>query len=190
MSIVLSKIYTRGGDDGTTALGDMSRTSKTDPRLDAYSAVDEANAALGLVLALGNPDEEITAVIRWMQNDLFDVGSDLCRPMVEGDDKSRVDDGYVQRLEKAIDRLNEGLPALRSFILPGGTPAAALLHSARTTVRSAERRAWALIEAVGEEGANKATARYLNRCADLLFVLARLANKEVGDVTWSPGENR
>ncbi|WP_133906935.1 cob(I)yrinic acid a,c-diamide adenosyltransferase [Actinophytocola oryzae] len=188
MSFVLSKIYTRAGDDGTTALGDMSRTSKTDPRLDAYSAVDEANAALGLVLALGNPDDEIAAVVRWMQNDLFDVGSDLCRPMVEGDGASRVDEGYVRRLEEAIDRRNEGLPALRSFILPGGSPAAALLHFARTTVRSAERRTWALIEAA-PDNVNKLTARYLNRCSDLLFVLARLANRDTGDVTWTPGEN-
>ncbi|WP_206795446.1 cob(I)yrinic acid a,c-diamide adenosyltransferase [Amycolatopsis sp. MtRt-6] len=191
MSIVLSKIYTRAGDDGTTALGDMSRTSKTDARLDAYAAVDEANAALGLVLALGAPDEEITAVIRWMQNDLFDVGSDLCRPIAEGEDgKSRVSESYVKRLEAAIDRLNEELPALRSFILPGGTPAAALLHAARVTVRDAERRAWVLIESVGAAGANKTTAQYLNRCADLLFVLARLANKETGDVTWEPGGNQ
>ncbi|PPK68583.1 cob(I)yrinic acid a,c-diamide adenosyltransferase [Actinokineospora auranticolor] len=190
MSIVLSKIYTRAGDEGTTALGDMSRTSKTDPRIDAYAAVDEANAALGVVLALGNPEEDVATVVRWVQNDLFDVGSDLCRPPAEGDERSRVDDGYVKRLEAAIDRFNDGLPALRSFILPGGTPAAALLHVARTSVRSAERRAWALIEAVGGEQANKITAQYLNRAADLLFVLARVANREVGDVTWTPGENR
>jgi len=189
MAIVLSKIYTRTGDDGTTALGDMSRVSKTDPRLGAYSGVDEANAALGLVLALGQPSDEIAAAVRWMQNDLFDVGADLCTPIVAGESRLRVDDGYVRRVEAACDRYNEGLPTLRSFVLPGGTPAAALLHSARTAVRSAERRTWELIQASPQD-TNVVAARYLNRLADLLFVLARVANAERGDLTWEPGANR
>lgn len=189
MAIVLSKIYTRTGDDGTTGLGDMSRTSKTDPRLDAFSAVDEANAALGVVLALGQPANDVAEVIRWLQNDLFDVGADLCTPITEGESRLRIEDSYVLRLEQAADRFNADLPALRSFILPGGAPAAALLHVARTTVRSAERRTWALIE-VSPDNTNVIAARYLNRCADLLFVLARVANKESGDVTWQPGDNR
>ncbi|MGI8665632.1 MAG: cob(I)yrinic acid a,c-diamide adenosyltransferase [Jatrophihabitans sp.] len=189
MAIVLSKIYTRAGDDGSTTLGDMSRAAKTDPRLGAYSAVDEANAALGVVLALGNPSDEVAAVVRWLQNDLFDVGAELCTPITEGESRLRVDDSYVQRLEESIDQLNDRLSPLRSFILPGGAPAAALLHVARTTLRSAERRTWLLIEASPQD-TNKAAARYLNRSADLLFVLARVANIEVGDVTWTPGENR
>lgn len=189
MAIVLSRIYTRAGDDGTTALGDMSRVRKTDPRLGAYSAVDEANAALGLVLALGRPEEDVAEAIRRMQDDLFDVGADLCTPIVEGQERLRVEEGYVTRIEKAIDRFNADLPALRSFVLPGGSPAAALLHSARIIVRDAERRAWTLLEASPDDS-NPWAARYLNRAADLLFVLARYANRETGDVTWTPGANR
>lgn len=189
MAIVLSKIYTRAGDDGTTALGNGKRIAKTDPRLGAYSAVDEANAALGLVLALGEPDEPIAETIRRMQDDLFDVGADLCTPIVEGEERLRVEDSYITRIEQTIDRFNADLPALRSFILPGGSPAAALLHSARITVRDAERRAWALLEASPDDS-NVVAARYLNRAADLLFVLARVANLATGDVTWTPGANR
>lgn len=189
MAIVLSRIYTRAGDDGTTALGNGARVPKTDPRLTAYSAVDEANAALGVVLALGEPDEETAKTIRMMQHDLFDVGADLCTPIVEGEERLRVDDSYVTRIERTIDRFNDGLPPLRSFILPGGAPAAALLHMARITIRDAERRAWSLLEASPEDS-NASAARYLNRAADLLFVLARFANQETGDVTWTPGENR
>jgi cob(I)alamin adenosyltransferase len=189
MAIVLSRIYTRAGDDGTTALGDMSRVRKTDPRLGAYAAVDEANAALGLVLALGAPEDDVAEAVRRMQHDLFDVGADLCTPIVEGEQRLRIEKSYVTRLEEAIDHFNEGLPALRSFVLPGGSPAAALLHSARTTVRDAERRAWTLLDASPDDS-NVWTARYLNRAADLLFVLARYANRETGDVTWTPGANR
>lgn len=189
MAIVLSKIYTRAGDDGKTALGDGKRIPKTHPRIGAYSAVDESNAALGLVLALGEPDEQVAEAVRRMQNDLFDVGADLCTPIVEGEERLRVQESYVTRVEQEIDAFNEDLPVLRSFVLPGGSRAAALLHSARVTVRDAERRTWALLE-VSPDDSNVWTARYLNRAADLLFVLARVANRETGDVTWTPGANR
>ena len=189
MALVLSKIYTRGGDDGTTAIGNGKRIAKTHPRLGAYSAVDEANAALGLVLALGEPAEPVAETVRWLQHDLFDVGADLCTPIEEGDERLRVEESYVTRVEQAIDRFNADLPPLRSFVLPGGSRAAALLHSARTTVRGAERRAWALLE-VSPDDTNVLAARYLNRAADLLFVMARVANLETGDVTWMPGANR
>jgi cob(I)alamin adenosyltransferase len=189
MTIVLSKIYTRTGDEGMTTLGDMSRVVKTDPRLEAYGAVDEANAALGVVMALGGPDEELAAIVRRVQNDLFDVGADLCTPVVEGDVRLRINTPYVEWLEQLCDKFNQELPALRSFILPGGTPLAGLLHLARTAVRRAERRVWTLI-ADTQETTNRTTAQYLNRLADLLFVLARVANADHGDVTWQPGERQ
>ena len=189
--IVLSRIYTRTGDDGTTALGDMSRVPKTDPRLVAYADVDEANCAIGTALALGQLDSGIAALLTRVQNEMFDVGADLCNPVV-ADPKYpplRVDDGYVSDLERACDEHNEGLPTLRSFILPGGTPGAALLHTARTVVRRAERSAWAALEAY-PDSVNPATARYLNRLSDLLFILSRQANAGHGDVLWKPGGER
>ncbi|MEU3492409.1 cob(I)yrinic acid a,c-diamide adenosyltransferase [Kitasatospora cineracea] len=187
----LTRIYTRTGDDGTTALGDMSRTTKTDPRLIAYADTNEANAALGVALAAGQLDEELVAVLTRVQNDLFDVGADLATPIVE-DPKYpplRVEQSYVDRLEGDCDRFLADLEKLRSFILPGGTPGAAYLHLACTVVRRAERATWAAIEVHGE-GINPLTAKYLNRLSDLLFILARTANKERGDVLWVPGENR
>ncbi|MFF4339746.1 cob(I)yrinic acid a,c-diamide adenosyltransferase [Kitasatospora sp. NPDC001540] len=187
----LTRIYTRTGDDGTTALGDMSRTTKTDPRLIAYADTNEANAALGVALAAGGLDEELAAVLTRIQNDLFDVGADLATPIVP-DPKYpplRVEQSYVDRLEADCDRFLEGLEKLRSFILPGGTPGAAYLHLACTVVRRAERATWAAIEEHGES-VNPLTAKYLNRLSDLLFILARTANKERGDVLWVPGENR
>jgi cob(I)alamin adenosyltransferase len=188
--VVLSKIYTRTGDDGTTNLGDMSRTSKTDPRLAAYADVDEANSAIGAAVALGGLSEELTSVLRRVQNDLFDVGADLCTPVVADPEfpPLRITEEYVTRLEAACDEHNEGLPTLRSFILPGGTPGGALLHVARTVVRRAERSTWAALEA--HEDVNPLTARYLNRLSDLLFILGRLANAETGDVLWKPGGER
>jgi cob(I)alamin adenosyltransferase len=189
MSVHLTRIYTRTGDDGTTALGDMSRTTKTDPRLVAYADTDETNAAIGVVLALGNLPEDVRAVLQQIQNDLFDVGADLCTPIVP-DPKYpplRVTEAYVDRLEAACDRFNDDLPKLNSFILPGGTPAAALLHVARTVARRAERNVWALL-AVDAERTNPLTARYLNRLSDLLFILSRVANPG-GDVLWKPGGN-
>src|SRR6266487_4452840 len=149
MPVHLTRIYTRTGDDGTTGLGDFSRVRKTDPRLAAYADTDEANSALGVALALGALPEELRAVLTQVQNDLFDVGADLCAPVVP-DPKYpplRVTEAYVQRLEGWCDEFNERLATLDSFILPGGTPGAALLHVARTVVRRAERSGWALLEA-------------------------------------------
>jgi cob(I)alamin adenosyltransferase len=188
---VLSRIYTRTGDGGTTALGDGSRVGKGDPRLAAYADVDEANCAIGTALALGQPDPAIAALLTRIQNELFDVGADLCTPVVENPEYPplRVDESYVTDLERACDEHNEGLATLRSFVLPGGTPGAALLHTARTVVRRAERSAWAALEAY-PDSVNPVTARYLNRLSDLLFILARAANADRGDVLWKPGGER
>ncbi|EMF54272.1 MULTISPECIES: cob(I)yrinic acid a,c-diamide adenosyltransferase [Streptomyces] len=187
----LTRIYTRTGDKGTTNLGDMSRVPKTDPRISAYADANEANAAIGTAIALGGLDEEIVKVLTRVQNDLFDVGADLSTPVVENPEfpPLRVEQFYVDKLEADCDRFNERLEKLRSFILPGGTPGAALLHQACTVVRRAERSTWAALEAHGED-MNALTATYLNRLSDLLFILARTANKEVGDVLWVPGGER
>jgi cob(I)alamin adenosyltransferase len=185
MAIHLTRIYTRVGDDGTTGLGDFSRVPKTHPRIVAYADVDECNAAVGVALALGQLSEEVRTVLSVVQNDLFDVGSDLCRPGVDG---ARITEDYLARLEGWCDEFNDRLAALDSFILPGGTPGAALLHVARTVARRAERSAWALIEA-DPEGTNGFTAKYLNRLSDLLFILCRIANPD-GDVKWVPGGQR
>jgi cob(I)alamin adenosyltransferase len=190
--VVLSRIYTRTGDDGTTALGDGNRTSKTDPRLAAYADVEEANSAIGVALALGALPGDVTALLTRIQNDLFDVGADLCAPLVEDPPYPplRIEEPYVTRLEEACDTHNEQLEPLRSFILPGGTPGAALLHVARTVARRAERSTWAAIEAhgtVSPGGVNPLTARYLNRLSDLLFILTRVVNAGHGDVLWKPG---
>jgi cob(I)alamin adenosyltransferase len=181
----LTRIYTRTGDDGTTALGDMSRTSKNDLRLVAYADVDEANSNLGAAVALGDLKPELVEVIVRVQNDLFDVGADLCTPVVAGEKRLRVTQEYLDRLEAECDRFNEELAPLRSFVLPGGTPGAALLHIARTVVRRAERATWAAIHAQGNT-MNPLTATYLNRLSDLLFILARVANYG-DDVLWKPG---
>ena len=189
--VVLSRIYTRTGDGGTTALGDGSRVAKGDPRLAAYADVDEANCAIGTALALGQLDPGIAALLTRVQNELFDVGADLCNPVVSDPQYPplRVEESYIGDLERACDEYNEGLPTLRSFILPGGTPGAALLHTARTVVRRAERSAWAALEAY-PGSVNPATAKYLNRLSDLLFILARRANADRGDVLWKPGGER
>jgi cob(I)alamin adenosyltransferase len=187
----LTRIYTRTGDAGTTALGDMSRTAKTDTRIAAYADANEANASIGVVIALGELPEEIVRVLVRVQNDLFDVGADLATPVVEEPEfpPLRVEQTYIDKLEKDCDDYLEDLDKLRSFILPGGTPAAALLHQACTVVRRAERSTWAALEEHGDT-MNPLTATYLNRLSDLLFILARTANKELGDVLWVPGENR
>jgi cob(I)alamin adenosyltransferase len=189
--VVLSRIYTRTGDDGTTALGDTSRVPKTDPRLAAYADVDEANCAIGTALALGNLGGDVVTLLARIQNELFDLGADLCNPVKENPPYPplRITGDYVTALEKACDTHNESLPALRSFILPGGTPGAALLHTARTVVRRAERSCWAALDA-GGESVNPLTAQYLNRLSDLLFILARRANESRGDVLWKPGGER
>jgi cob(I)alamin adenosyltransferase len=191
MNVHLTRIYTKTGDGGTTALGDMSRVSKTDPRLAAYADVDEANSAIGVALALGQLPEDVWALLRRVQNDLFDVGADLSTPVVQEDlgyEPLRVLPKYTTRLEQACDHYNGQLEKLSSFILPGGTPGAALLHVARTVVRRAERAVWALIE-VDADRTNREAALYLNRLSDLLFILSRTANPE-GDVLWKPGGER
>ena len=187
----MSRIYTRTGDGGTSALGDGSRVAKTDPRLAAYADVDEANCAIGVALALGQLGDAITALLTRVQNELFDVGADLCTPVVPDPayPPLRVGESYVTRLEQACDEQNEGLPTLRSFLLPGGTAGATLLHTARTVVRRAERSAWAALGA-HPDTVNPLTARYLNRLSDLLFILARRANASHGDVLWKPGGER
>ncbi len=187
----LTRIYTRTGDDGTTALGDMSRTSKNDLRLKAYADVDEANSAIGVAIALGGLEPDVVAVLHRVQNTLFDVGADLCTPIVENPPypQLRVRQEDVDVLERACDDYNEGLENLRSFILPSGTPGSALLHVARTVVRRAERSTWAAFEEHGET-MSRLTATYLNRLSDLLFILARVANKDTGDVLWVPGGER
>ncbi|MEU2928794.1 cob(I)yrinic acid a,c-diamide adenosyltransferase [Streptomyces sp. NPDC007251] len=187
----LTRIYTRTGDKGTTALGDMSRVAKTDLRISAYADANEANAVIGAAIALGGLDAEIVKVLTRVQNDLFDVGADLSTPVVENPQfpPLRVEQFYIDRLEADCDRFNEQLDKLRSFILPGGTPGAALLHQACTVVRRAERSTWAALEAHGDT-MNPLTATYLNRLSDLLFILARVANKKTGDVLWVPGGER
>jgi cob(I)alamin adenosyltransferase len=198
----LTRIYTRTGDDGTTSLGDLSRTDKTDSRLVAYADVDEANSAIGVVLATAGDelDAEVVALLRRVQNDLFDLGADLSTPLTAQPPEHpplRVTQDYVADLEAACDRWNAGLEPLRSFILPGGTVASAHLHVARTVTRRAERSVWAAVEQYGTSstsGVNPLTAQYLNRLSDLLFILCRQANRRSdgrsGDVLWTPGGGR
>ena len=190
MAVHLTRIYTRTGDDGTTALGDMSRVRKTHPRVEAYADTNEANAALGVALALGELDPEVAALIQQVQNDLFDVGADLCTPVVPNPEWEaiRVTPDYTARLEQACDRWNADLRKLDSFILPGGTPGSALLQVALTVVRRAERRTWALVEA-HPDSTSKEPALYLNRLSDLLFILSRAANPD-GDILWVRGAGR
>ena len=188
----LTRIYTRTGDDGSTSLGDMSRTSKTDLRLEAYADVDEGNSCIGVAVASGGLDADIVELLTGVQNDLFDVGADLCTPIVPNPEYPplRITPEYVERLESACDDYNSRLEPLRSFILPGGTLGAAQLHVARTVIRRAERATWRAIEEYGES-INPLTALYLNRLSDLLFILARCANVDgAGDVLWKPGGDR
>jgi cob(I)alamin adenosyltransferase len=187
----LTRIYTRTGDAGQTRLGDLSRTTKTDLRLVAYADVDEANSQIGVAQSLGAFADEVREVLTQVQNDLFDVGADLCTPVVP-DPKYpplRIEQRYVDRLEGWCHHYNEELSDLRSLILPGGSPGAALLHVARTVVRRAERAGWAAFEVHGES-MNPLALTYLNRLSDLLFILARHANRQQGDVLWQPGGER
>lgn len=182
----LTRIYTRAGDGGDTHLGDMSRVRKTSPRVEAYGEVDEANCAIGLARAQGLPEWADT----WLgvvQNDLFDVGADLCVPG-GGDDRLRVAAGQVARLERWCDEANAELAPLQSFILPAGSTGGAALHLARATTRRAERAVVALADA---EAVNPEAVAYLNRLSDLLFILARRVNADAGgDVAWVPGASR
>lgn len=193
--VKLNKIYTRTGDDGTTGLGDGSRVAKDDARVEAYGTIDEANAALGLAVIAcrdaGSPTSELALILEGIQHDLFDCGADLCTPVREDGKEAqrlRVLPGQVDRLEALIDRYNEGLEPLTSFVLPGGTPAAASLHQARTIVRRAERLTAVAIQK-HPDATSVLVLRYLNRLSDLLFVLGRVANPR-GDVLWIPGVNR
>src|SRR5690242_1869408 len=207
----LTRIYTRTGDDGTTSLGDFSRVRKNDARLHAYADSNEANAAIGIAVACGDLTEEVKATLQRVQNELFDVGADLSTPLRQRYDYPplRVEQPWVDDLEKDCDHYLEQVEKLRSFILPGGTAGSAYLHLATTVVRRAERSAWAAVdqhgtspapagpagsepkEARGVGGVNVLTAKYLNRLSDLLFILARVANRPIGgDVLWQPGGGR
>ena len=179
----LTRIYTRAGDAGETSLGDGSRVPKTDPRVVAYGAVDELNSQLGVVLAAG-PPAEVREPLERIQNDLFDVGADLCVPFEEGDGKLRIESQQVDALEELCDRFNEHLPPLKSFVLPGGTELAARFHVARTVCRRAE------VEALRAAPVNPVALRYLNRLSDLLFILARAANAGGAEPLWTPGGSR
>ncbi|MEV4644075.1 cob(I)yrinic acid a,c-diamide adenosyltransferase [Saccharopolyspora sp. NPDC049357] len=189
MAVHLTKIYTRAGDAGTTRLSDNSKVHKTDPRLVAYADVDETNSVLGVALATAELADDVVTVLRAVQNDLFDVGADLSTPVVENPEYPplRVTQAYIDRLEGWCDEFNARLGKLDSFILPGGTPGAALLHQARCVARRAERSAWALQDADSER-TSPLPAKYLNRLSDLLFIMARVANPD-GDVLWKPGGN-
>ena len=191
--VVLNKIYTRTGDDGTTALGTGGRRKKYDLRIAAYGTVDETNAAIGIARLHTAGDAALDAALARIQNDLFDVGADLCTPgrgKGPGGARLTVTDKQVAWLETEIDRLNAELAPLRSFVLPGGGPAAAYLHLARTICRRAERLTAELKDKAGE-GVTPAVLKYLNRLSDYLFVASRYANgKGLGDVLWKPGENR
>jgi cob(I)alamin adenosyltransferase len=190
--VVLSRIYTRTGDEGTTGLNDGSRVPKTDTRLAAYADTDEANSAIGVAITLGSLPAGMVTLLRRIQNELFDCGADLATPIPLTPPEYpqlRIDESYITALEAACDEYNADLPVMRSFILPGGTPGAALLHVARTVARRAERTAWA---AVADHGSTISPwpAKYLNRLSDLLFILGRVANAETGDVLWRPGGDR
>jgi cob(I)alamin adenosyltransferase len=187
----LTRIYTRTGDGGETRLGDMSLTSKNDPRLHAYADVDEANAFIGVAVATGDLDADVVTVLTRVQNDLFDVGADFCTPVVPDPEYPplRITQDYVDRLEAWCDSYNEPLEKLRSFILNGGTPGAAHLHVCRTVIRRAERSAWAAYEGHGDT-MNVLAITYLNRLSDLVFILARHSNRANGDVLWVPGGER
>ena len=189
--VQLTRIYTRGGDKGKTSLGDGSRVAKHDLRVAAYGTVDETNSVIGLIrLHTADLDPEVDAMLMRIQNDLFDLGADLCTPEQENPEYPplRITDDQVARLEQEIDRLNAELQPLKSFVLPGGTTASAYLHLARTVSRRAERLITQLSEV---EPVNPAAVRYANRLSDHLFVMARWVNdKGARDVLWVPGANR
>ncbi len=197
MAVRINRVYTRTGDDGSTGLGDFSRTRKTDPRLAAYADTDESGAVIGVALTSADLPEDVAALLQRVQNDLFDVGADLCLPLAPeyAYEPLRVAQIWVSKLEEAIDHYNERLPKLTTFVLAGGTPASAHLHLARTVVRRAERSVWAAIEEHGVDsagGVSSLAAQYLNRLSDLLFVLARYVNVAAGrpDQLWQPGGGR
>jgi cob(I)alamin adenosyltransferase len=185
VTVNLTRIYTRLGDGGETHLGDMSRVPKTHARIEAYGTVDELNAQIGVALAQGGLPERYDAWLRRIQNDLFDVGADISVPEGGERERLRVIGEQTAWLERACDEANAPLPALKSFVLPGGTPAAAQLHVCRTVCRRAERRAIACGDAINAE-----CVRYLNRLSDLLFILSRGANAGADEPLWEPGRYR
>jgi cob(I)alamin adenosyltransferase len=191
--VVLNKIYTRTGDDGSTALGSGERRKKYDPRVAAYGTIDEANAAIGVARLHTSPDVELDAALARIQNDLFDVGADLCTPgKGKGPAGARltVTDKQVEWLEAEIDRFNAALQPLRSFVLPGGSAASAHLHLARTICRRVERLI-AELKDKPDDSVSSEVLKYVNRLSDFLFVASRYANSRgSGDVLWKPGENR
>jgi cob(I)alamin adenosyltransferase len=185
--VTLSRIYTRTGDKGKTRLGDSSQVAKTDPRIEACGCVDELNAVLGLALTTGMRREQVE-ILKRVQNELFDLGADLCKPLAEGDASLRIQPEQLTRLEEEIDQINSTLTLLKSFVLPGGNPGAAWLHLGRTVCRRAERRAWSL---AGQAEVNELALSYLNRLSDLLFVMARAENQGgERDVLWEPGKTQ
>ena len=197
----LTRIYTRTGDGGSTRLSDMSLTRKTDPRVESYGDVDEANSFLGVALSTGELPPAVAELLRSLQNEMFDLGADLSNPLRPDPawEPLRITQEYVDRLERWCDEFSEPLPALTSFILPGGSTAAAHLHVARTVARRAERSAWAAVEVYGTEpvageevpgGVNPLAVTYLNRLSDLLFILIRVVNGRDGDILWVPGGER
>jgi len=192
MTVNLTRIYTKLGDAGETHLGDMSRVSKMDPRVEAYGTVDELNATIGLALLTSGMPEQVSTWLNRIQNDLLDLGADLSVPPAEGVSEKparsrlRITSDYVEWLEEACDEVNGRLPPLRSFVIPGGTEASARLHVCRTVCRRAERRSLAVSDV------NPEVLRYLNRLSDLLFILARAANEGAGsgsEALWAPGEH-
>lgn len=196
----LTRIYTRTGDAGSTHLADMSRAKKTDARIEAYGAIDEANTILGMVVTQPDLPVGVFEVLRTVQNELFDAGADLSTPLAENPawEPLRILGPSIDRLEQWCDEFSEGLPTLRSFVLPGGTFTSALLHQARAVVRRSEREGWRAVEQFGTEpgatpgsgGVNLAALTYLNRLSDLLFILARVATQQAGEVLWIPGKDR
>jgi cob(I)alamin adenosyltransferase len=196
----LTRIYTRTGDAGRTRLSDLSETAKTDPRVEAYGHVDEANSLIGLITTRPDLPDEVHQALRHIQNELFDCGADLSNPLAANPpyEPLRIIQANIDRLEHWCDQFGDPLPPLRSFILPGGTQTAALLHLARSVVRRAERAGWAAVEVYGTEpaaegapgGVNLLALGYLNRLSDLLFILARAAGQSAGEVLWVPGKDR
>ena len=197
----LTRIYTRTGDGGSTRLSDMSLAPKTDPRIEAYGTVDEANSFLGVALSTGELPPAVAELLASLQNEMFDLGADLSTPVRPDPEWEplRITQDYVDRLERWCDEFSGPLPALTSFILPGGSMAAAQLHVARTVTRRAERSAWAAVELYGTEpvaepdvpgGVNPLALTYLNRLSDLLFILIRVVNGRDGDILWVPGGER
>ena len=197
----LNRIYTRTGDAGSTRLSDMSWARKTDARVMAYGDVDEANSVIGVALSMGGLTDEVADLLRLVQNELFDLGADLSNPLSDNPPYPplRIGQASIDRLEAWCDAFTDRLPDLASFILPGGSPAAAHLHQARTVTRRAERSAWAAVEAFGTAssaeaetagGVNPLAVTYLNRLSDLLFILTRIVNGDAGDILWVPGGER